>query len=224
MSVNPVPPDRPIAFFDLDLTLLKVNSATLWVQSEYRRGMISTAQVMKAFWLLMRYRLGSTSLDESILSAILTLRGQKERDFEARVDDFYVRCVQDQIRHGAHQALQQHRDQGHLCYLMTSASSYLSGHFARDLDLDGICSQRFEVIDGVLTGRPLGGLCFGAGKLEHAYILLKQSTIKLSECFFYTDSFSDLPLLQAVGHPRVVHPDRKLSAYARQHSWQIHTW
>ena len=224
MSLTPPLIDQPVAFFDLDLTILKINSATLWVQSEYREGMISTTQLIRAFWLLARYRLGSTSLDTALEGAIMTLRGQRELDLKERIHRFYLEKVSDQVRHGAYDVLRQHRDQGHLCYLMTSASSYLSELIVRDLKLDGMLAQRFEVLEGIFTGRPRGGLCFGSGKLDQAHRLLKDHPINLSDCFFYTDSFTDLPLLEAVGHPRVIHPDRKLLHHALKNAWRIHEW
>ena len=186
--------------------------------------MITTYQLFRAFWLLARYRFGSTSLDEALKGAIGTLKGQREDDLKQRVHQFYHDQVSHQIRDGAYHALQYHRTRGHFCYLMTSASSYLSELVTSDLNLDGMLAQRFEVSHGIFTGQPLEGLCFGAGKLEHAHRLLKQSSIDLSDCYFYTDSFSDLPLLQAVGYPRVVHPDRKLLRYALTHSWDIYHW
>jgi len=216
--------DQPVAFFDLDLTILKVNSATLWVKSEYRQGMISTLQLIKAAWFLTRYHLGSTSLDSALQEAIMSLKGQRELDLIKRVHHFYRKEISNQVRAGAYHTLDKHRDQGHLCYLMTSASSYLSELIVQDLKLDGALAQHFEVHKGILTGHPRGGLCFGAGKLTQAETLLIHSPITLSDCFFYTDSFSDLPLLEAVGYPQIVHPDRKLQHHALKQSWHVNTW
>ena len=104
--------DQPVAFFDLDLTILKVNSATLWVKSEYRQGMISSGQLIKAAWFLTRYHLGSTSLDTALNKAIMTLSGQRELDLMERIHLFYRQEICDQVRSGAHQALHEHRIQG----------------------------------------------------------------------------------------------------------------
>ena len=216
--------NRPIAFFDLDLTLLSINSATKWVKSEWRQGWISSAQLMRAAWLLTRYRWGSTSLEAALGDAIMTLKGQCESDLIARVALFYEEEVRETLRPGARGAIESHREQGHLCYLMTSASSYLSELVVDQLGLDGALAQRFETRDGVFTGASQGPLCFGPGKLVHAQRLLSESVITLQDCAFYTDSYSDAPLLEAVGAPHVVHPDVKLARYARSRDWPILNW
>ena len=213
-----------IAFFDLDLTILDVNSAHLWVRTERQLGHISLGQLLRAAWLLTRYRLGASELDDALLSAIKTLEGQRESEFNARIDEFYEREVRGRVRPGALDAIAAHRARGDRCYLMTSASSHLSARFARDLSLNGSLAQRFEVSEGRFTGRPKEGLCFGAGKLTHARALIEELGATLESCTFYTDSASDLPLLEAVGSPQVVHPDRRLARIATRRGWPIHDW
>lgn len=216
--------DRPIAFFDLDLTLLTINSAHRWVRDEWKLGWISHRQLLRAAWLLTRYRLGATSLESALRDAIMSLKGQREDDLKERVEHFYEREVRHAFRPGSLEVIESHRAQGHRCYLMTSASSYLSELVVAQLGLDGGLAQRFEVEDGVFTGASRGALCFGSGKLTHAEALISHSLITLQDCAFYTDSFSDVPLLEAVGAPRVVHPDPKLARYARTQKWPILTW
>ena len=213
-----------IALFDLDLTVLDINSAHLWIRAERQLGHISLGQLLQAAWLLTRYRFGASDLDDALLSAIKTLAGQREVEFNARIDSFYEHKVKSRVRPGAREAIAAHRSRGDLCYLMTSASSHLSERFAHDLSLDGALAQRFEVHEGCFTGRPDGGLCFGAGKLRRAQALLDELGLSLRDCAFYTDSASDIPLLEAVGSPQVVHPDQKLARVAAQRGWPIHRW
>ena len=78
--------------------------------------------------------------------------------------------------------------------------------------------------EGLLTGEVEGELCFGEGKLVQAMKLLSEKGQDLKSCYFYTDSFSDLPLLSKVGYPRVVHPDRKLKKVALENGWPILSW
>ena len=223
-SVVTAPITTPVAFFDLDLTLLEVNSASLWVKREFKRGRLSIWHLMRATYWLGVYHLGGTSLEAALLSGISTLKDQPVDEFNERVRIFYEEEVSHRVRWGAHDVLEWHRSRGHLCYLMTNASAQLSSHFIEPLSLDGALCNHFEEAKGLLTGRPAQILCFGEGKLVSARQLLKTSNISLDDCYFYTDSFSDLPLLEEIGHPYAVHPDRKLRQHAHDRQWSTLDW
>lgn len=214
-----------VAFFDLDLTLLSVNSAVLWVQSERALGHVSWWQTARAASWLVRYRLGFAAMGDAIREAIATLRGVPESDMRARTATFYERRVKGAFRPGGLEALHAHRAAGDRCVLLTSSSSYLSELVAKELALDGIICNRFEVDErGLHTGRSLGVLCYGTGKLEGAEAYARDAGLALSTCSFYTDSFSDLPVLQAVGTPVAVNPDQRLRRAARRHGWPVVDW
>ena len=93
-----------------------------------------------------------------------------------------------------------------------------------DLQLDGVLCNRFQVRDGVHTGESEGELCFGAGKLRYAEAYARQTGVSLRDCTFYTDSYSDLPVLEQVGAPVLVNPDRRLRREARARGWRVVEW
>ncbi len=104
-------------------------------------------------------------------------------------------------------------------------SLYLSELVAEELGLDDVLCNRFEVDDsGAHTGRPVGTLCFGAGKLGYAEAYARDRGVSLADCWFYTDSFSDLPVLERVGHPVVVNPDPRLRREAERRGWPVEWW
>lgn len=216
--------NTPIAFFDLDLTILNVNSATLWIRSEYKLGHISLWYVIQAMYWLTRYHLGSVSMESALLSAFESLKGQDAKAFNVRITDFYHAYVAHRVRKGALLTIEGHKKNGHLCYLCTNASAPLAQLFCTALDLDGMICNSFEEKDHILTGAPATRLCFGQGKLILAKELLEGHPLTLDQCYFYTDSYSDLSLLEAVGHPFVVHPDRRLRKLAEKNNWPILDW
>ncbi len=109
--------------------------------------------------------------------------------------------------------------------LLTSASLYLSERVQRELDLHDILCMRFEVDpEGRFTGAPAGPLCFGAGKLTLARAYAQDQGVPLSACSFYTDSTSDLSVLEQVGTPVCVHPDPRLRRIARRNRWRRADW
>ena len=83
---------------------------------------------------------------------------------------------------------------------------------------------RFEVRDGRFTGRAAGPLCFGEGKLTHARQLSDALGERLEDAWFYTDSSSDLAVMDLVGHPVAVHPDPRLRRLAKKRGWPVADW
>jgi HAD superfamily hydrolase (TIGR01490 family) len=213
-----------IAFFDFDETLIVGNSGNLWIRRELRSGNISRFQALRAASWMVRYRLGFASMEEALRTAIRSLEGTAESTMRQRTRDFYLEEVRPLYRGGAREAVARHRARGEACVLLTASSLYLSELVRADLDLDEVLCNRFEVRDGLHTGEPEGQLCFGTGKLRYAEAFAAARGVPLSACTFYTDSYSDLPVLEQVGQPVVVHPDRRLRREARVRGWQVVEW
>lgn len=218
------PAREAIAFFDLDRTLIRTNSAMGWVRRELREGRLRALQALRgAFWIGL-YQLGFDRMEDAIRSAASTLAGQREQDLRQRSLAFWEEELATAIRPGARAAIEAHRLRGHRLVLLTSSSPYLSEPAARALGLDAWLCNQFEVEGGTFTGRAEEPLCFGAGKVLHAKRLAADWGIPLDRCTFYTDSYSDVPLLEAVGEPVAVHPDQRLARLARRRGWPVVDW
>lgn len=213
-----------IAFFDLDLTLLSVNAGKLWVRSEYRRGRITSIQAARAGVWIAAYHLGYGRLERILTDAIGTLAGQTEDELRADSHAFFHREVADFVRPGAKPVIEAHRAAGDAIALLTSSSPYLCEPVQESLGIPHVLCNRFELRDGRFTGKPELPLCFGPGKLTYARRLAERLGADLRDASFYTDSWSDLPVLEAVGHPVAVHPDPRLARVARERGWTIAEW
>ena len=214
-----------IAFFDLDRTLLAANSATLWVRAELRAGRIRRRDAAVAAGWIVRYQLGMAELEDALRSAVETLTGQEEAALRERTRAFWDRELAHRIRPGARAAVERERARGRALVLLTSSSPYMSEPALEALGLDDILCNRFEVDGhGRFTGRAVEPLCFGPGKVTHARAFADAAGADLSECSFYTDSYSDLAALEAVGEPVVVAPDVRLRRAARLRGWPIADW
>jgi HAD superfamily hydrolase (TIGR01490 family) len=164
-------------------------------------------------------------MDDAIRTAIGSLRGQSEQELRARTRAFYETEVRMLYRTGARPALERHRTRGDGIVLLTASSLYLSELVAAELGFDDVLCNRFEVDDtGAHTGQPVGTLCFGAGKLAYAEVYARDRGVSLSDCWFYTDSYSDLPVLERIGHPVVVNPDPRLRREAERRGWPVEWW
>jgi HAD superfamily hydrolase (TIGR01490 family) len=213
-----------IAFFDFDETLIVGNSGSLWIRRELRSGHISRLQALRAASWMVRYRLGFASMEEALRTAIKSLEGTAEETLRQRTRAFYQEEVRGLYRGGGPEAVARHRARGEACVLLTASSLYLSELVRADLDLDEVLCTRFQVRDGMHTGEPEGSLCFGVGKLRYAEEYAARSGVSLDACTFYTDSYTDLPVLERVGQPVVVNPDRRLRREARLRGWQVVKW
>jgi HAD superfamily hydrolase (TIGR01490 family) len=220
-----MPHPARVAFFDLDKTLISRNSATLWIRFELAAGRVSRWQALHALTYVVRYSLGSVDMEDAIRRSVASIAGQPEAELRERALRFYDALVRPLYRPGAAAAIAAHRAAGDRLVLLTSSSNYVSELVCRDLGLDDYLCNRFEVdARGCYTGRPIEPLCFGSGKVELAARHAERSQLSLADAVFYTDSISDLPMLEAVGRPVAVHPDPRLRRAAKQRGWEIVEW
>lgn len=212
-----------IAFFDLDRTLLDVNSGTLWLREEWRRGAIGFVTAARAATWLTRYALGDVDLDRALDHAASVYAGVPVDLMTARVSAWFESDVRHRLRPGAQRALDAHRAAGDAVVLATTSSQFIAASARRAFDMDDAVATTLGVIDGRLDGT-IADSAYGAHKLRQCERWAAEHGTPLAECVFYTDSASDLPLLERVGRPIVVHPDRRLRKIAHQRGWTIEDW
>lgn len=215
---------RPAAFFDLDSTLLAVNSGKLWVHRERRAGRLPPRLMLRAFVYLVLYHFGAVNMDRVMRDALATIVGLEEEELRRWTREWFFSEVAPHAAPGAWPTLEEHRAQGHQLVLLTSSSPYASECATELFKLDAWLSTVYEVVDGRFTGNFLPPLCFGDGKVAHAERFSAEHGIDLDTSYFYTDSLTDLPMLERVGHPRAVHPDPRLRREARRRGWPILDW
>ncbi len=214
-----------IAFFDLDKTLLCVNSGTLWVRRELAMGYVTKRQAIRAAFWLTRYHLGFASAESMVEEAIAQIAGTRAADLRDRTARFYEQEVKNTFRPGGLEALKAHRAAGDRCVLLTSSSNYMSELVQAQLELDSVLCNTMEVdAQGLHTGKVVGRVCFAAGKRVHAEAEAAAHQVKLKDCAFYTDSYSDLAVLEVVGRPVPVNPDPRLKRHAAKAGWKVAEW
>ena len=216
---------KPAAFFDLDRTLIGVNSGFLYALHERRSGRISAFQFARAsFWLAL-YHLSLIDMQRAFAHAVRHYRGAHVDDLEELTTAFFHDQVVPTFQPGAQNALDHHRDQGHPLVLLTASSPYMSKLAAEQWQLDDWLCNRFPTDDeGYLHGTFERPMCYGQGKVHRATLWAEGKDVDLDESYFYTDSYSDLPMLERVGHPRVINPDPRLRRAAEKRGWIVEDW
>lgn len=211
------------AFFDLDRTLISGSSAYTMGVAAQRAGLIPTRELLRDGLGAATFKLRGSTDDttdaarERILSFV---RGRRQDDLTA-INERVLPRLLERIRPEARRLLDLHRHTGRATFIVSAAPQEIVGPLAQSLGMAGGIGTRAEVVDGVYSGRLAGPFCYGEGKVTAIAELARWDGLDLGQCYAYSDSASDLPMLEAVGHPVAVNPDKHLERHARRHAWPI---
>lgn len=214
---------RSLALFDLDDTLVHGNTVLLYFRDQWQRGLVSNRALLRAVALLAGYKLDLIDMPAVIAQTTQEAKGSPEQHL-IDVGEALFPQVRERLVPAAVAAVQAHLARGDEVAIVTASMAYVAGPVARLLGIPHVVGTEVEVQQGVLTGRLVGEPCFGKGKIGKAQALADRVGLPLSGAWFYTDSRSDLPLLQAVARPMVVRPDPRLRLAAKRNGWPILAW
>jgi HAD superfamily hydrolase (TIGR01490 family) len=215
--------DSSAAFFDLDRTLMAGSSAYHFGRAMYKAGGISRRQIARDAADQMRFRLrGSTDAGVNALldRVMASIKGTRVSDL-ARMTADTLAGILPRIYPQMMSVVREHQDAGRRAYIVTAASNEIAQELARVLAMDGAIGTRSEVLDGVYTGEVDGPFVYGEGKAKALREFAAAESISLDTSWGYSDSVSDLPMLEAVGHPVAVNPDAELLEIARREGWDV---
>jgi HAD superfamily hydrolase (TIGR01490 family) len=220
--------DKPkvtAALFDMDRTLVRKETASLYVRYQRDIGQATTLDLLKTLYWVGQYTLGVLDADKVADKVLASMRGVSEPAFVLQCEDWFAKYVEEHITDKGREAVANHRARGDVCAIVTGATRYAAGPLARRLDINHVVASELEIdADGQFTGRAVKPLCLGDGKLQRAEALAKELGFALNEATFYTDSISDLPLLERVARPIVINPDPRLLRMAKRRGWPIERW
>ncbi|HSN19971.1 MAG TPA: HAD family hydrolase [Usitatibacter sp.] len=213
------------ALFDLDRTLVRKETATLYVRYQREIGEVGLRDLLRVSYWVAKYTLGILDAQDVAARAVGTLAGKPEHEMIERCDEWFVRWVEPHIAEEGRRAVERHRREGDLIAIVTGATPYVARPLARKLGIEHVVASTLEVDEaGRFTGRPEQPLCIGEGKVTRAERLAAAQGFRLEEAVFYSDSCTDLPLLLRVGEPVVVNPDPRLAREARRRGWRVERW
>jgi len=216
---------RKVALFDMDKTLISRNSAELYIQWQRARGEATTWDQLKLSGWLLQYAVGWLDAPRVAERVIRGYAGTREQELRDRCDEWFMSSVEIFVSEAGQRAVERHKARGDLTGIVTASTLYASEPLKRKLGLDFVISTELELDDqGCLTGRYVKPLCYGPGKVERVERLLRSYDLSLADACFYSDSITDLPLLEAVAERVVINPDRRLARLARSRGWTIERW
>ena len=214
------------AFFDVDNTLIRGSTIYLLGRGMYQRGYFTKKDISRFVLANLRFRLTGKENKEEIArfqkSATDFIGGHSVKDIEAIAQEIYDEYVSPAIWQGTIEIAQKHLSSNEEVWLVTAAPEDMAVLIAKRLGLTGALGSKAEIKDGAYTGAMLGALLHGKEKVVAVQDLAQRTGLNLAECYAYSDSHNDLPLLQCVGHPSAINPDAILGLRAMAEGWPIY--
>jgi HAD superfamily hydrolase (TIGR01490 family) len=211
------------AFFDLDKTVIAKASVVAFGTPLYREGLIPRRTILRALWGQLVYlHLGADEAKIARMrSSVLALtKGWDQEQVKRIVEDALEAVVDPIIYSEALELMDEHRQAGRLVVIVSASPAEIVEPLARYLGADVAIASRALVDE---EGRYTGTMefdAFGPSKVDAMRGLAERHAVDLAASYAYSDSATDLPMLEAVGHPVVVNADRELSRAAAERGWE----
>lgn len=220
------PPQRPAAFFDLDKTVIAASSTTVFSRQFYSRGLISKRDVLRSAYTQFVYLLGGADHDQTermreYLSTLVT--GWPVEQVREIVGKALHENIDPVVYAEALELIRSHQAAGIDVIIVSASGSEVVEPIARLLRVDRVVATKLVEEDGKFTGE-IEYYAYGPEKARAVERLAAEHNYDLAASWAYSDSITDVPLLEAVGHPYAVNPDRALRRIATERGWPVLTF
>jgi HAD superfamily hydrolase (TIGR01490 family) len=211
------------AFFDLDKTIIARSSTLAFSRPLYTGGLIGRAALLRGAYAQLVYTLGGADHDQmermrAYLSQLVT--GWDVARVKQIVAETLEELIDPLVYSEAVTLIQEHRAAGRDVVIVSSSGAEVVAPIGAMLGADRVVATRMAVVDGVFTG-DIEQYVYGPAKAEAMRGLAAEEGYDLAASYAYSDSVTDLPMLEAVGHPHAVNPDRALRRAALTRGWPV---
>lgn len=223
-SAAPGSPQRPAAFFDLDKTIIAKSSALAFSRSFYEKGLINRRSVLRSAYAQFVYLLGGADHDQmermrEYLSALVT--GWDVQTVKDIVAEALHSIVDPIVYDEAVTLIEEHHLAGRDVVVVSSSGTEIVEPIGEMLGADHVIATRLVIDDdGCYTGE-IEFYAYAEGKAEGVKEIAEKNGYDLGRSYAYSDSATDLPMLEAVGHPYAVNPDKALRKSAAEQGWPV---
>jgi HAD superfamily hydrolase (TIGR01490 family) len=211
------------AFFDLDKTIIATSSTLALGKSFYAAGLIKRRDVVKGAYAKFVYHLGGadeTRMDRMRDDLVRTVTGWDEAQVREIIAAELFELIDPLVYDEAATLIEEHHAAGRQVVIVSSSGDEVVGPVGAMLGADHVVATRMVVEGGKYSGE-LAFYAFGPFKAEAMHHLATEHGWDLADCYAYSDSSTDVPMLEAVGHPFAVNPDRGLRREATKREWPI---
>jgi HAD superfamily hydrolase (TIGR01490 family) len=219
--------DRGLALFDLDHTLIPIDSDVMWAEHLVKLGVVDSAWHSKRNdYFYEQYKQGTLDIDEFLTFQLAPLGAHSRTTLEAWRAEFLKSQVMPNLVASAKDLVAKHQAAGDLVAIVTATNEFITRPIADAFGVEHLIATLVETKpDGEFTGRHAGLPSFREGKIVRVAQWLAEQEDCLLQDFatstFYSDSLNDLPLLAQVTHPVATNPDPTLLAHAQAQGWPV---
>jgi HAD superfamily hydrolase (TIGR01490 family) len=221
---QPEDPRRVAAFFDLDKTVIAKASMVAFSRPLHRAGMLSRRLMLKAAWGQLVYQMWGASPEklEKLRESVLALtKGWDQAEITDIVRQALGDVIEPIVYDEALERIRSHQRWGHRVFIVSASPEEVVAPIAQLLGVDEAIATRAELDeDGRYSGRT-ERYVYAAEKVVAMREAAALDGIDLEHSWAYSDSATDIPMLEAVGHPVAVNPDRELARTARELGWMV---
>jgi len=211
-----------LAIFDLDNTLLSIDSDHAWGEFLVEQGAVDPVAYREANErFLADYNAGTLDMMAFLALALKPLADNSPEQLAAWHQQFMISKIEPNILPKAEELLARHRTKGDTLLIITATNRFITGPIAERLGVDDLIAVDPEMVDGRYTGRVAGVPSYREGKVTRLEAWLEGQECTLDDAWFYSDSHNDLPLLEVVDNPVAVDPDDTLRQVAEERHWRI---
>lgn len=213
------------AFFDLDNTVVRGSSLFPFATALLRRRQVGLLDLARFSWLNAKFIVTRTESGQArdlvMTKALSLVAGQRESDVMALCRGIVPGIVRERTNPAVVAEIARHRRRGDQTWLITASPVELAREIAASLGMTGALGTTAQVDSGRYTGRLVGEVMHGARKAAAVGLLAEREGLELGDCWAYSDSLNDLPLLSLVGHPTVVNANKRLRQVAVKNGWRV---
>ena len=208
-------------FFDLDKTLLTINSGTLLFTEAYKAGLISSFTILKALILSVIFKLRLKSTEKITKLMAKQLEGIAEISLEKLAKQITENKLVHSLRSSMIKEIEYHKKQGASVVMLSAALCYICKPLSKHLGMNDVICSEMEVKQGIFTGKPKDEICIGKEKEIKAREYCAEKLYNLKETYCYGDSYTDRFVLQLAGSPVCVAPDKRLRKLSEVRHWTV---
>lgn len=213
-----------VAFFDLDKTILSVNSGELLVRQAYWEGLMGTKDILKGIYFSVLYKLGLKETTKIITDMAMWMAGLAEETVVKLTKNLFEKQLISAIRSEIYMEIDHHKKNNGEVVILSATIPAMCKLFAAHFRLNNFICSELEIVDGKFTGHPVGNFCFGDEKRTRLEKYCKEHNYALEDAYYYADAISDLSALNIVGNPVCVNPENRLTQQAHQKGWIVYNW
>lgn len=210
-----------IAFFDFDGTLIRHDSGVVCALPSARRGLLGAGIFAELVGTWALSRIGVRQRTDAMRVGFRCYAGRSLAELRSIMDELYNGHLEADLSPSMVERVKAHREAGDRLVILTASAFFFAEPIGRALGFHEVIGTRVGFADGLCTGLVEGEIVEGVVKLAMAREVAERAGVSLESCTFYSDHVADLPLLEAVGTPVAVAPNRALRRVARARGYRI---